>query len=274
MNSLPTQIKKNNKTGVTGVAFTDSFYHSYIANGSGKRFSKKFSIAKYGEYEALRLAVKWRRDNELKIHGYSVIPKQLIYRNSNHIQSTREAEKMRLLKKRAAFECRENIQRELAQQKKSFQKKAGKYIYRIDDLNSGHGWLLRIEIQKEILFNMLFRDSRYGSARDALRFAKMERDKQLKLHNLPYAKGRRFSKKLRSTNSTGVTGVCRSCFYYHCYIPLQPNKRKTRKISIDKYGEKLAFQLAIEWRREKEIEVYGDTVLTSQQIRKILRTYS
>ena len=271
MKDLPAHTKRTNRTGVTGVALTDSFCHSYIVNDTGRRVSKKFSVAKYGRFEALRLAIKWRRDNELEIHGYSVIPEELVWRDNRHKESVREACSMKALKKCAALESRENIQKELAERKKTYQKNAGKYIYRIDDLDAGHGWLLRIEMKKELVFNILFRDSRYGSVDEALRHAKNEREKQLKLLDLPYAKGRRFSKKLRSTNSTGVTGICRSGFYYHCYIPVEPNKRKTKKFSVDKYGEMVAFALAMEWRQQKEIEVYGGTVLTDQRIDEILR---
>lgn len=174
-------------------------------------------------------------------------------------------------KKRAALEHRENIKRELALRKKGYQKTAGKFIYRIDDLMMGHGWLLRIEMNEEFIYQMSFRDSEYGSPRIGLIEAQRKRDTLLKMHNIPYAEGRRFSKKIRATNSTGVPGVCRSGFHYHCYIPLLPNKRKTRKISITTYGEKLAFQMAVEWRREMETEVYGGTVLTDKEVEEIFK---
>lgn len=252
-----------------GVAATDRFCHCYIVNNSGKRVSRKFSMTKYGREEALRLAMKWRRDNELKIHGYSVIPEDSVQRTFKHKQSMREAADLKRLKKQAAVEYQQNKIRELAEQKEKYQKMSGKYIYRIDGLDSGHGWLLRIEIHEKILCDMIFRDSRYGSIDEALRQAKRERQKQLVLHTLPYARGRRFSKILRSTNNTGVTGVCRTDFHYYCYIPIEPGKTKTRKFSIDKYGEKTAFRLAVEWRQEKEIEVYGDTILTTEKINEI-----
>lgn len=269
MKKLSEQTRKNNKTGIMGVAATDGFCHSYIVNDSGKRVSRKFSITKYGQEEALRLAIKWRRDKELNIHGYSVIPEEYVQRKFKHKQSVREAANLKRLKKLAAIEYQQNKIKELAEQKEKYQKMAGKYIYRIDGLDSGHGWLLRIEFQSELLCDKLFRDSQYGSAHKALRSAKKERENQLKLHNIPYARGRRFSKALRSTNSTGVTGVCRTDFYYHCYIPLKPNKTKTRKFSINKYGEELAFQLAVEWRQGKEIEIYGGTVLTDEKVRQL-----
>jgi hypothetical protein len=265
MKNLPIQTRKTNKTGITGVAVTDGFCHSYIVNATGKRISRKFSITKYGKSEALRLAIKWRRDNELDIHGYSVIPEKFIQKTSQHEQSARDAANIKQQKKLSATERRENEKRALAQRKRVYKRMAGKYIYRIDDLDLGHGWLLRIETQKETLCSVLFRDSRYGSADDALQQAKNERENQLMHHNIPYANGRRFSKKLRSTNRTGVTGICRSNSYYHCYIPLKPNKRKVRKISIDKYGEKLAFRMAVEWRQKMELDVYGGTVLSNQQ---------
>lgn len=271
MRSLPIQTKKNNKSGVTGVSVNDKNCYSYIVNDSAKRMSKKFSVAKYGRYEALRLAIKWRRDKELEIHGYSVIPASLVRENIKHKQSRRKAEITERSKKRAALEHRENIKRELALRKKGCQKTAGKFIYRIDDLMMGHGWLLRIEMNEEFIYQMSFRDSEYGSPRIGLIEAQRKRDTLLKMHNIPYAEGRRFSKKIRATNSTGVPGVCRSGFHYHCYIPLLPNKRKTRKISIVTYGEKLAFQMAVEWRREMETEVYGGTVLTDKEVEEIFK---
>lgn len=265
MNKLPTQTKKTNTTGITGVAITDSFCHSYIVNDSGKRLSRKYSLAKYGKDEALRLAIKWRRDNELKLHGYSVISAALIHQKFKHIQSARKANRAAQLKKLAALEDRKIKQREFAQRKEKYQKMAEKYIYRIDDLDLGHGWLLRIEIGKEVVCNMNFRDSRYGSAQDALYYAQNERANQLTLHNIPHARGRRFSKIIRSTNSTGVTGTCLSGPYYHSYISTLPQKRKSRKFSINKYGEELAFQMAVEWRQKMENEIYGATAPTVNQ---------
>lgn len=271
MRSLPTQTRKNNKTGVTGVFVNDKNCYSYIVNDSARRISKKFSVAKYGRHEALRLAIEWRRDHELKIHRYSVIPESLVRKNFKHKQSSRQARRVERLKKRKALEQRENVKRELALRKKDYRKASGKFIYRIDDLQMGHGWLLRVEINKEPLCQKSFRDNQYGSPQNALVEAQKEREKILKMHNIPYAEGRHFSKKIRSTNSTGVTGICRTDFYYHCYIPIQPNKRKTRKISIARYGEDLAFRLAVEWRREKEVEVYGGTMLTDNQVEEILK---
>ncbi len=271
MRSLTTQTRKNNKTGVTGVFVNDKNCYSYIVDDSARRISRKFSVAKYGRYEALRLAIEWRRDHELKIHRYSVIPENLVRKNFKHKQSSRKARLTEQRKKRAALEHRENIKRELALRKKDYRKESGKFIYRIDDLAMGHGWLLKIEIDKKPLCQKSFRDSQYGSPQNALVEAQKEREKILKKHNIPYAEGRLFSKKIRSTNSTGVTGVCRSDFYYHCYIPIQPNRRKTRKISIAKYGEDLAFRMAVEWRREKETEVYGGTMLTDRKIDEILQ---
>ncbi len=254
---LPTITRKTNKTGVTGVAITDGFCHSYIVGDSGRRKSRKFSVAKYGEDEALRLAIKWRRDHELKIHGYSVIPASLVRRNFKHRQSSHKANLMERGKKMAILENRQKQQEVFTQRKKEYHNTTGKYIYRVDDLVAGHGWLLRIEFGKELVCNLIFRDSRYGSASDALRHAQKERERQLTLHNIPCAEGRRFRKKLHVANSSGVTGVSLSGGYYHCYIPIEPNVTKRRKFSVNRYGEKVAFQLAVEWRKEMETEVYG-----------------
>jgi hypothetical protein len=269
MKNLPEIIRKNNKTGVTGVAVSDRFYYSYIVDGSGKRLGRKFSLTKYGEDEAYRLAAKWRRDQELRIHGHSIIPKVLTRREYRHRQSVREAKALKHLKRMAAVESRDELILKFAKQKREYQKKAGKFIYRIDDIDAGHGWMLRIEVRGRLLCDKIFRDSKYGSPNESLRQAKKDREKQLKLHGIPYANGRRFSKFLRTTNSTGVTGVCRTDFCYFSFIPIEPNKTKSRKFSIAKYGEEIAFRSAVEWRKQKEIEVYGDTVLTDERINEI-----
>lgn len=257
MRNLPTKAKSTNKTGVTGVSVLDNFCYSYIAVGSGKRKSKKFSVSKYGKAEALRLAIKWRRDNELEIHGYSIIPAELTRRSFKHKQSVLKANLAARNKKNAALENRQKQQQVLEQKKKEYQDLAGKYIYRIDDLDAGHGWLLKIQIGGEIICDRIFRDNRYGTASNALENAKEEKKRYLKLLDMPHAEGRRFRKKLHVANTSGVNGVSLSGGYYHSYIPVEPNKTKRRKFSINKYSEKLAFQLAVEWRKEMEAEVYN-----------------
>lgn len=257
MRKLPTKTKSTNKTGVTGVSALDSFCYSYIAIGSGRRKSKKFSVKKYGKAEALRLAIKWRRDNELRIHGYSIIPVELTQRNFKHKQSVLKANLAARTKKKTTLENRQKAQQAFKQRKKECQSLAEKYIYRVDDLDSGHGWHLKIQIGDEVVCDRVFRDNRYGTASNSLKLAKEEKKRQLELHNMPYAEGRRFRKKLHVANTSGVNGVALSGGYYHSYIPVEPNKTKSRKFSINKYGEKLAFELAVEWRKEMEIEVYN-----------------
>lgn len=270
MNSLPKKLQANNRTGVTGVGVDANFYYSYIVDEAGRRISKKFSFTRYGKDEACRLAIKWRRDQELRIHGYTVIPKDIIRKEDRHRQSVRRAKAIKSLKRMAVLKNRRAMVREFEKKKREYQKLAGKFIYRIDDINIGHGWLLRIEVQGEILFDGIFRDRIYGSPEKSLEKAQGERKRQLALRAIPYARGRRFIKVPRSTNSTGVTGVCRTDSHYLSFIPTELNRTKRRKFSIARYGEMTAFRLAIEWRREKEIEVYGDTVLTDERIDQIL----
>jgi hypothetical protein len=242
---------------VTGVSALESYCYGYIAIGSGKRKSKKFSVKKYGQAEALRLAIKWRRENELRIHGHSIIPVELTRRNFKHKQSILKANVEAQTKKKAVLENRQKAQQAFEQRKKEFQSIAGKYIYRVDDLDSGHGWHLKIQIGDEVICNRMFRDNRYGTAANALKIAKEEKKRHLELHKLPHAEGRRFRKKLHVANTSGVNGVSLSGEYYHSYISVEPNKTKRRKFSVNKYGEKLAFQLAVEWRKEMEAEVYN-----------------
>ncbi|MFH0782899.1 MAG: AP2/ERF family transcription factor [Pseudomonadota bacterium] len=257
MKNLSTKKKCTNKTGVTGVSASDSFCYSYIVVDSGKRKSKKFSVTKYGKAEALRLAIKWRRDNELRIHGYSVIPAELARRNFKHKQSVLKANLAARNKKKVALENRQKTQQVFEQRKKECQNITEKYIYRVDDLEAGHGWQLKIQIGDVVVYDRVFRDNRYGTTSDAFKTAKEEKKRQLKLHNMPYAEGRRYRKKLHVANTSGVNGVSMSGGYYYSYIPVEPNKTKRRKFSINKYSEKLAFQLAVEWRKEMEAKIYN-----------------
>lgn len=80
VNSRNSKISSNNKTGIMGVSHTkqkDSVYEKtyeyYCAHWTvdGKQFNMYYSVAKYGEEEAFRLACEYRAKmiEELNKHG-------------------------------------------------------------------------------------------------------------------------------------------------------------------------------------------------------------
>lgn len=59
-NSRNQKGRVNNTSGYTGVIFTDGGYRASVQGLCGRKLSKYFSIAKYGECEAKLLAIAWR----------------------------------------------------------------------------------------------------------------------------------------------------------------------------------------------------------------------
>lgn len=157
-------------------------------------------------------------------------------------------------------------QHKLTVRKQEYQRLAGKYIYRLDDAAKGHGWYLKIDLGSQNVINKKFPDSKFGSPIKALKEAKIVRDSILEKHNVPLAAGRHIQAKPRSTNRTGVTGVCRSGDYYYAHIYIEPNRKKTKKYSIEKYSDYMAFKMAVEWRMEMEKEVYGGTFVNESNV--------
>ncbi len=264
--------KKKYISEIKGVYIDRNFCHGYIG-ALGKKNAKKFSINRLGKGEALRQAILWRRYKELEIRGHTNIADELTFKSDSH-------EKM-------MEQILEQISQEKAEQDKERQKKrekvkkenkydseiAGKYIYRVDDIEIGYGWLLRIDVDNKVLCNTVFRDARYTSKAEGLKAAKKEREKILQQNNIPLAENRKYSVGLRSTNKTGVRGVYRAKKKYVTWIYEKPRQVKRRSFGIHKYGEFEAFRKAVEWRRDKEIEVYGGSILTDEYLEKIFDNF-
>lgn len=64
-------LMSNNVTGVNGVCYNknDHSYSGNIHDQFGDQISRSFSINKYGEEEALRMATQWRKDRESELLG-------------------------------------------------------------------------------------------------------------------------------------------------------------------------------------------------------------
>jgi len=144
-----------------------------------------------------------------------------------------------------------------------------KGISRIDS-GSTHGWFVR-GYRNGKTFSRLFSDLKCGSKEKALEEAREYRDG---LHNdlneIPkQPRSRRIVMK-DSRNNTGVLGVCRTAKkgpngkVNECYSVSwrpEPGVQKCTSFSIRKYGEKKAFQLAVNHRRKMLKEIYGRDVL-------------
>lgn len=142
---------------------------------------------------------------------------------------------------------------------------AVKNISRIDS-NDTHGWFLRMYRDGDT-YSKFFSDSRYQGKEEALQAAidyKCRFEAKYPAHTSPLTKG--FRDKPQKNNSTGVVGVSETfirsrgrgqrkipCFAVS-WRP-KPNLARTKKFSIEKYGRDEAFQMAVEFRKEKEEEM-------------------
>ena len=142
-----------------------------------------------------------------------------------------------------------------------------KFIYRRDISKQNHGWNVVIEIDPSV--RCYFSDREYGGKAESLIAAVKFRNETLTKYNIPFIENRRISLKPRSTNLTGVTGVCLSGDYYHGYFPVEENIILRRKFSLNTHGEPQAFRKTVEWRLRLETAVYGFTIVP-QKVRSSL----
>ncbi len=140
-----------------------------------------------------------------------------------------------------------------------------KGISRIDS-GSTHGWFVR-GYKNGKTYSKLFSDLKCGGKRKALALAKDHRDDLHKRLDKIAAKprGRRIVYR-DSRNTTGVLGVCRTAKrsangnVNECYSVSwrpEPGLQKCTSFSINKYGEKKAYQLAVNHRKKMMKETFG-----------------
>ena len=127
---------------------------------------------------------------------------------------------------------------------------------RVDRETTG-GYLVRLT-RRGKLHSQYFRDSEYGSKRKALTAAQDYRDEME--GSLKGFTAKQLSKKVRANNTSGTPGVRRveeqdprwpsepKYAYYVAQWSPEKGVRKTKRFSIEKYGEKKALQLAIKAR--------------------------
>ena len=135
---------------------------------------------------------------------------------------------------------------------------ANRNISRIDRETTGGGFLVRV-MRKGKRATQLFSDLDHGGKRNALAAAKAYRDDLEKKMRGYTAK--QLSQKERTNNTSGTVGV-RKVYetdyrwkskptYGYWVAQWSPKKgvRKTKRFSIEKYGEKEAYRLAVQARK-------------------------
>ncbi len=155
-----------------------------------------------------------------------------------------------------------------------------KGISRIDS-NSTHGWFVR-GYKNGKTYSKLFSDKKCGGKRKALWAARAHRDElNDELAKIPQKpRGRRIVLHDKR-NTTGVLGVCRTkkttpsgsiveCFSVS-WRP-EPGVQKCTSFSINKYGEKKAFELAVKLRRKRMQEIYGNSIFKKLKNSKKLKS--
>ncbi len=136
--------------------------------------------------------------------------------------------------------------------------RANRNITRIDRETVGGGFLVRV-MRKGKRASQFFADRDYGGKRNALSAARSHRDHLEQTMRAWTAK--QLSQKERSNNTSGIVGVRRveetdfrwqsQPKYGYWVAQWSPSKgvRKTRRFSIEKYGEQEAYRLAVQARK-------------------------
>jgi len=128
-------------------------------------------------------------------------------------------------------------------------------ISRIDDEKyRTHAWRVSLR-RRRIRHVRNFADKKYGGKRNALRFARAYRDQLIR--KVPPLSRKEFSGIRRRNNRTGVVGVCRYskgyklkdgtvryAWYWEAIWPTTPGKSEIARFSVNKFGERGAFNRA------------------------------
>lgn len=136
---------------------------------------------------------------------------------------------------------------------------ANRNIIRLDRETTSGGYLVRVT-RKGKLISDYFRDDEYGGKRKALKAAKDYRD-ELEATKKGYS-AKQLAKRERANNTSGVTGVRlvtevdprwpSEPEYKYWVAQWSPSKgvRKTKRFSVQKYGDKEAYRLAVKARNK------------------------
>jgi hypothetical protein len=154
-------------------------------------------------------------------------------------------------------------------------------IHRIDSPRTRtHAWYVRIQRRKRV-WKRSFSDKRHGGEPVALRLAIKYRD--LILSRYPPLTLAQYVAVKRRNNSSGVAGVCKFIeakrigkksverLMWLAFWTVN-SRRKSAKFSVNLYGEKNAFRLACEARRQGLLQLNGPYV-NSKGLRHWMQTH-
>jgi hypothetical protein len=150
----------------------------------------------------------------------------------------------------------------------SQQKRSMYGISRIDDeKHHTHAWRVSLR-RRGTLHVKNFPDMKYGGRQKALRLGQRHRDELMRRH--PPLTRREFSNIRRRHNQTGVVGVCRFAsgyrlkngkmrysWYWEAIWPTTLGESETLRFSVNKLGEKGAFEKACAARKRGLKQVHG-----------------
>lgn len=142
-----------------------------------------------------------------------------------------------------------------------------KGISRIDS-NGTHGWFVRV-YRNGKTYSKLYSDKKYGGTERALKIARKARDHAYK--TIPQAKktkeGSRRLTQGTKRNRSGIVGVNKTekanrsgtmSIYYQVTWSPEIGKIKNKQWSVQKFGEKGAFLLAWEFRKNIMRNIHGE----------------
>jgi hypothetical protein len=141
-------------------------------------------------------------------------------------------------------------------------------ISRVDNESSRtHGWLVTIQ-RRGVIYRKHFSDGVHGGKTKSFGAAKQYRDDII--DKFPPFSMREYSSIVKSSNRSGVVGVCRYCasetrdlpedqqrWFWVASWPMPGGRRKRVKFSVKKYGEDGAFKMALKARKTAMKEVDG-----------------
>jgi hypothetical protein len=233
------RLRKSNTSGRAGVRrgthrkrYSDGrevLFFNWVAktpNTVKPARTRMFSIAKYGDRQAFRLAVAARKAFEAEMAQAVVVQPSPV---------------LPPLAKRAPIRS----------------------IQRLDD-HLEKAWRVTVNrISEGLRFNKQFRDSQFGGEAGALAAALSWRDEIERLH--PRLTRAERAERLRRTNTSGKTGVMKVVLVvrrrdgseriaenWTAQTPGGVKPRRSRMFSTEKYGEREAYRLAVEARRAFE----------------------
>lgn len=142
------------------------------------------------------------------------------------------------------------------------------------DYKKNKGWYVRVKFKGEE-HRKYFSDKTWGGIETALEAAIQWRNEKEEELGKPRTERMLLSK---ANNDLGIVGVRRCISWTGAtdkegnklpnYTPTytvswspKPNVRKIRSFSVAKYGEDNARDMAIRLRKQKEMEIYGDTMV-------------